>query len=229
MSKILMKEKSIVVPGEELAEGMDYLPGMGSFREGDKIFSSKLGLGLLDNKLIKVIPLTGTYMPRTDDQVIGRVSDISFGGWFVNLGGPYDANLSIREASEFIERGADLTTFYNFGDIIMAKVSKVIRNSIIDLSMKGPGLRKLKDGKIIEVTPSKVPRIIGKQGSMISLIKEKTNCKIFVGQNGLIWIKGEKVEDEVLATNAILKVDEESHNEGLTDRIKEFLKKGGKK
>ena len=111
----------------------------------------------------------------------------------------------------------------------MAKIYKVSRSNITDLSMKGPGLRKLKEGKIIQVTSSKVPRIIGKQGSMISMIKEKTNCQIFVGQNGIVWIKGEKVEDEVLATEAILKVEEESHNQGLTDKIKDFLEKGGKK
>jgi exosome complex component RRP4 len=67
MPKILMKEKSIVVPGEELVEGMDYLPGTGTFREGDKIFASKLRLGQVENKLIKVIPLTGVYMPKVAD------------------------------------------------------------------------------------------------------------------------------------------------------------------
>jgi exosome complex component RRP4 len=154
-----MKEKSIVVPGEELVEGMDYLPGTGTFREGDKIFASKLGLGQVENKLIKVIPLTGVYMPKVADQIIGKVEDMNFNGWIVDMGGPYDAGLSIREVPEFVERGAYLSSYYNFGDIIMAKIYKVSRSNITDFSMKGPGLRKLKEGKLIQVTSSKVPTI----------------------------------------------------------------------
>ena len=46
---ILVKERDIVVPGQELADGMDYLPSEGAFREGDKIISSKLGLFNLCN------------------------------------------------------------------------------------------------------------------------------------------------------------------------------------
>ncbi len=39
MGKLLVKEKEIVVPGETLAEGMDYLPGSGTYREGEKILA----------------------------------------------------------------------------------------------------------------------------------------------------------------------------------------------
>ena len=37
MSELLVKEKSIVIPGEELAKGIDFLPSYGTYREGDKI------------------------------------------------------------------------------------------------------------------------------------------------------------------------------------------------
>jgi exosome complex component RRP4 len=93
--------------------------------------------------------------------------------------------------------------------------------------MKGPGLRKLIGGRIISVNPYKVPRIIGKMGSMVNLIKDHTKCIITVGQNGLIWINGEP-KNELIAVNTIRKIEREAHTSGLTDKIKEYLEKSYK-
>ncbi len=229
MSELKVKDKEIVVPGEVLAEGMDYLPSYGVFREQDKIIAMHLGLISISGRVIKLIPLSGRYIPKKEDIVIGKIADIGFSGWRVDIGWAFEANLGLKDAtSEFIEKRADLTQYYDFGEIIAAQISHISGSKIIDLTMKGPGLRKLKGGKLIEVSSSKVPRVIGKQGSMVNLIKEKTNCKIVVGQNGKIWISGVSSESESLATNAIYKIQHESHLDGLTDRIKEFLEKGEK-
>lgn len=223
MSNILVKNKDIVVPGEELASGMDYLPSSGAYREGEFILSSQLGIVAMDGRLIKVIPLSGRYLPKIGDTVIGNVVGINFGGWTIDIGCAYSANLSIRDIPEYVERGAELEKFYNFGDVIVAKITNVTRSKAIDLSTKGPGLKKIIGGKILSITPSKVPRVIGKSGSMVSMIKEKTNCHVLVGQNGVVWIKGENTTDEAFVTQAILKIEKESHIEGLTDSIKNLL------
>jgi len=88
--------------------------------------------------------------------------------------------------------------------------------------MKGPGLRKLKDGRIIRVNAMKVPRIIGKRGSMVSMVKQATGCTLVVGQNGLVWLKGEP-EQEIMAVDAIRKIEREAHVSGLTERMKMWL------
>lgn len=227
MGEILVKEREIVIPGQELTKGMDFLPVGGCYREGEFIVSSFLGLISINKRLVKVIPLAGKYNPKVGDVVIGKVKDMGLHGWFLDINCAYDGVLLIREADEFIDKGADLTKYYDFDDIVIAKIIKVNKLSNIDLTTKGQGLRKIKGGKIIEITPSKVPRVIGKQGSMVGLIKEKTNCKIVVGQNGRVWIQGNNSEDELLATQAILMIDQESHIEGLTDKITKFLE--GKK
>ena len=225
MSKLLVKEKEIVIPGQDLVDGMDYLPSQGTFREGNKIISNYLGLVSISERFIKVIPLSGRYMPKVDDIVIGRVMDMGFYGWLLDISCAYKGMLSIREISAFIERNEDLTKHYDYGDLVVARVIKVTKQKSIDLTTKGPGLKKLISGKIIEVTPSKVPRIIGKQGSMINMIKEKTNCDILVGQNGRVWIKGDSRGKEILVTNIILKIEQESHIDGLTEKIKKVLEK----
>jgi len=230
MGKINVKNKDIVIPGEDLAEGMDYLPAAGTYREGDKIISLQLGIANVNGRLVKVIPLAGNYFPKNGDTVIGRITNMSFSSWFVDVGYAYEAVLSLKDASsEYIERGADLSRYFNFGDYIMCKITNVNKSMAIDLSMKGPGLRKLKGGNIIKICPSKVPRVIGKQGSMINLIKDKTGCKISIGQNGLVWLSGDDPKKEIVATKAIYEIEQKAHISGLTDDITKFLSKEMKK
>ena len=225
MSGLRINDKDIVVPGEELADGMDYLPSYGTYRDNEKIISSLYGLVNISGRVIRIVALRGKYIPKVSDVVIGRIRNVGFSGWSVDVGYAYDANLSMKDASsEYIERSSDLSQYYAIDDIIVAKVVNVTKSKFIDVTLKGPGLKKLKDGRIIEVTPSKVPRIIGKQGSMISMIKTACNCDIIVGQNGKIWIYG-KPEDEMLAIDVINMVDREAHREGLTDKIKGYLEK----
>jgi len=62
------------------------------------------------------------------------------------------------------------------------------------------------------------------------MIKQATDCKIIVGQNGVIWIQGEDPKLEILAVETIKKIEKQAHISGLTDKIKDFLeKKTGKK
>tara|TARA_Y100000310_G_scaffold300399_1_gene336051 strand:- start:409 stop:810 length:402 start_codon:yes stop_codon:yes gene_type:complete len=126
---------------------------------------------------------------------------------------------------DFIERGADLSQYYALGDYVVGKIVNVSGPKIIDITMNGPGLRKLRGGRFIQIGSAKVPRVIGKQGSMISLIKEKTGCQMMVGQNGTVWVSADDPEKEILAIKTIRMIEEKSHVSGLTDKIKEFLEK----
>ena len=228
MGELIVKEREIVVPGEELAKGMSYLPGNGCYRKDDEVLSSRLGLVNVDGRAIKIIPLTGNYSPKKNDTIIGNVIDVSLYGWRINTNSAYSAMLSAKDAtSEFIEKGADLTQYINLGEYVATKIIKVTSQKLIDLTMKGPGLRKLSGGRIVHVNNNKVPRIIGKQGSMISMIKDATGARIIVGQNGVAWIQGDP-EGEIIAINAIRMIEEQSHIGGLTDRVKEYLDKACK-
>ncbi|MBN2421193.1 KH domain-containing protein [Candidatus Woesearchaeota archaeon] len=231
MSGLKIKEKTIVVPGEILAAGMDYLPSFGTYREGDNIRAGRLGIAQVEGKVIKLIPVSGRYLPKRGDMIIGKIIDVSMSGWRVEINSPYSAMLMTKEATnEFIDKGANLTRIYNFDDYIVCGITNVSSQKLVDLTMRGPGLRKLRGGRIIEVNTHKVPRIIGKSGSMVGMIKHATGVNIIVGQNGLVWLNSEEPAMEVLAVETIRKIEAEAHIAGLTDRIKEFLeKKTGKK
>ena len=108
------------------------------------------------------------------------------------------------------------------GDMVVAKIAYVNKRGI-DMTLKSRGLGKIDEGIIFEVNPNKVPRIIGKEGSMISLIKENTNTNITVGQNGFVWIKADNINNELKAKEAINFVVEKSYIEGLTDEVTKWF------
>ncbi len=224
MGKLLVEDKTIVTPGEELAEGMDFLPAEGTFRDKDKILASRMGLIHIEGRLIKILRLSGRYIPKAGDTIIAKVTNILMSGWTFDINSSYSAMLSVKEAKEFIRRDADLTKYYDIGDYITTSIVKVTSQKLIDVSMKNPSLRKLTGGRIINVNPNKVPRIIGKRGSMVSMIKNATECNIIVGQNGVIWIYGQP-ENEIIVVNTIKMIEKEAHISGLTERIKTFLEK----
>jgi len=220
-----IQERKVVIPGETLATGMEFLPGHGTHRVNEEIRASWLGLSEYNGSVIKVIPLKGAYIPREGDRVIGVIADVSYSSWDVNVFGPANAMLGIGDASRsYIELGEDLTRYYDIGDYIYAEVSKVSKSMFIKINMKDKMFRKLNTGLTVKISPVKVPRIIGKKGSMVNLLKEETGCTFIVGQNGIVWIKGETRQQELLALKAIKYVENNAHMSGLTDTMKEKIK-----
>ena len=59
---------------------------------------------------------------------------------------------------------------------------------------------------------------------MIQMIKNLTDCRIIMGQNGVIWIDGEN-ENMDAATKAIEMINAEAQASNLTERVKKFLEK----
>jgi exosome complex component RRP4 len=219
---LLAKDKEVVVPGEVLADDLGFIPGYGTHRVQNKLIATRLGLANVEGKVIKIIPLSGKYLPKRNDIVIGRVIDILMSGWRVEINSPYSAMLSSKETPEFIEKNEDLRRYFDLDDHMVAKITNVTSQNLVDLSVRDQGLRKLRGGRIISVNTHKVPRIIGKKGSMVSMIKQATNCRIIVGQNGWIWVDGEP-DKENIAVEAIYKIESESHLSGLTERMKDYL------
>lgn len=230
MESLHAKDKDVVVPGDIIATGMGYLPSRGTYRDGDKIIANRVGLLSVEGKVTKVVPLSGNYAPKVGDKVIGRVEDLLFSGWRVHLFGPYSGVMNVKDAtSEFIGRGANLAEIFALGDLLVCKIVNVTSQKLIDVSLKGPGLRKLKGGRLLKVQAAKVPRIIGKDGSMVSMMSQATGAHVIVGMNGMVWIDGNP-EGEIVVAETIQKIQDEAHLPGLTDKVKKFLEeKTGKK
>ena len=217
------KKREIVIPGDFLGDIKSFKAGEGTFVEKGKIYSNTTGILTKKAGFINVTPLEGRYIPSKDDFVIGIVEDTMPTCWLVDIRGPYPALLHVSEVPWDVDFG-ETSRYLTEGDALTAKVASVDPEKKVDITLKDPKLRKLKGGQIIEVAPSKIPRLIGKKGSMISLIKKHTNCRFFIGQNGRIWING---SDEGIAKTiqTIKIIEKESITYGLTDKIKKFLEK----
>lgn len=216
---ILIKDKDLVVPGEVLAED-DFHAGRGTFREENKICSSVVGLVSIRNKKISVIPLQSKYLPKRGDVVIGEINDIRFSMWGLDINSPYSGLLPASEV--FGKEKRELEKVFDVGDVLFLRVIDVDEVKKVKLGLKGRGLGKFKGGILVYITPTKVPRLIGKKGSMINMIKDKTHCDIVVGQNGVVWVKGQP-EMERIAEKVIKMIEEQAHTSGLTDRVRDSL------
>ena len=222
-SEDVPKKRKVVVPGEVIASGEDFLPGEGARREGNDVIATRFGLAEEAGRMIKVIATTGAFIPRRNNVVIGRVTDITFHGWLVDIDSASAGFLPVEESPRFINKN-EMDQFLDIGEVIAAKIWSV-KSKGIDLAMRGKGLGKLEGGFIFRVIPNRVPRIIGREGSMINLIKEKTGCDITVGQNGWIWVKGKDIDAEIKARKAIEFIADKVHVEGLTEKMEEYFSK----
>ena len=216
---IYVENKDLVIPGQVLADD-EYYSGRGTFKENGKVCSSLMGLVSLRNKKIRVIPLKSKYVPKKGDVVIGKINDVRFSMWDVDINSPYSGILPAFEV--FGREKKELNKVYDVGDVLFLRVVDVDEIKKAKLGLKGRGMGKFKGGIIVDIAPTKVPRLIGKKGSMINMIKDKTKCKIVVGQNGLVWVKGDG-DMEQLTKNVIHLIEAEAHTSGLTNKIKNKL------
>ena len=229
--------RELVVPGEILTTETDtYLPGRGTLltKDRSKIISLNIGLKQMKKNYINVIPLRGFYTPRPGDKVIALVVDKNPVKYRCDINSKEDAVLKPKNT---MKRGRmksfrggppqhhndSGTERYRIGDILIAKVLSADRLNTPELTTVGKYLGKKNNGIVISIDPPKIPRVIGRGGSMIKILKNLTNTSIFVTQNGRIWLKGEDIAHERLLIDSIRKIEKEAHTVGLTDRMSEYI------
>jgi exosome complex component RRP4 len=214
-------DKKIAIPGQFLSDDKKSA-GYGTYVKNEKVYSLLYGIVNAKDK-ISIRPFSGKYIPSRKDFVIGNVIDITPSNWIFDINSPYDGLLHVSEYPKRVD-SSQMKHLMNVGDSAILRVKDVNTTMKVELTLRENGLRRITDGRIIEITPTKVPRVIGHGGSMVSLLKKKTDCDVFIGQNGKIWING-KDEDMDRLTGAIDLIIRESHLSGLTDKVALFLKK----
>ena len=155
--------------------------------------------------------------------VVGIVREVAANGWVVDIHSPYQAFLPVTENPE-MRPNKKPNDVLDIGDAIIAKVLNIDPKMKVTLTMKDRMCRAIRFGRIVAINPARVPRVIGKKGSMIKLLKGELDVQIVVGQNGLIWINGDRRKVSI-AEEAIYLIEEEAHTEGLTDRVADFIKR----
>ncbi len=190
----------ILLPGSKLN---DSLKGTyGTYTDKTGTYASTISLLKQD----RLVPLKGTYVPIVGDVIIGIVTDEKIFGYGVDLNSPYTGLVNNKVCREQLY----------LGDVVSFKIIAV--DEVKAATLAEP--RKLYGGELIEVESVKIPRIIGKNASMLTAIREKTKSDVFVGKNGRVYLKN---GNTVLAVNTINFICREAHTSGLTDRVTALL------
>ena len=212
-----------VIPGDVIVTG-DYRPGMFVQRRGSDMVALRVGLAEIVRNDVKVIPLSGAYIPRAEDMVVGKVVNVTGYGWEADINSCFVGYLpgQFVFGRDFSPSTHDLTTRFTVGDLMLAKIEAFDRTRDPQLSIRGPGLGKIPQGEIVKITPMKVPRLIGRKGYMINMIAELSACEIKVGQNGVVVVDG-PAEGVRKAVQAIELIEQEAHTAELTAKVQQLL------
>jgi len=195
----------ILIPGDILKK-----KDINSY-ERENNYYSKYILLLNDDKTTR---LFGYYIPEVNDIVIGKVIDVLSNGWIVDINSPYVGKLSLKDI------GKDPNDIYTYSDYLLCQIIRITKNKLIDLDIKKK--EKLNDGLILKVDPARIPRLIGKNSSMLNLIKEYLKIDIIIGKNGRIYLNG-NINDVSKALDIIRFIINNSYKRGLTEKVKEIL------
>ncbi|MEM2760047.1 MAG: exosome complex RNA-binding protein Rrp4 [Nitrososphaerales archaeon] len=216
--------RKYVVPGDYIADG-NVKPLTNVVKIGEKIYATRVGIAEVGRDGAKVIPLSGVYMPRVGDLVVGKVIDHSAMAWELDINSCFSGHLPAQDVygKDFSPSHDDLTKTFRIGDLVVCKIANFDRSRDPLLTVADKDLGKIPKGEVVRISPTRVPRLIGKRGSMIQTIEQSTRCKIIIGQNGVTVVSGQSADGILLAVKAIKMVEEEAHTANLTQRVKEML------
>ena len=217
-------KRKYVVPGDRIIEG-NFRPLMNVIKTGNSIIATRIGIAEAGRDGIKVIPLSGVYIPRVNDIVIGKITDHSSLSWEVDINSCFSAHLPAQDVfgRDFSPARDDMNRQLATGDLITARIIAFDRTRDPMLTIQDKDLGKIPRGELLKISATRVPRLIGKRGSMIQTIEQATQTRIMIGQNGIIVVTGKRLDGTQLAIRAIKMVEEEAHMSNLTQRIKVLL------
>lgn len=196
-----------VIPGDKISEKPEHFKKGTAYIKDGTTYAAVVGT-LQDGRFT---PLEGVYLPMRDDPLVGVIIDERHGNYTV------DANIAFPVL--ILAKNIGRTRF-RLGDYVSMRIARIEDDGTVIAG----DVKLLKSGKVIDVPTSKVPRIIGKNASMLSLIKEKTGVNILVGANGYVWIgSAGKVTKAIKAIKTIVA---KAHLAGLTDEISKMLESG---
>ena len=95
------------------------------------------------------------------------------------------------------------------GDLIAGRIIAFDRTRDPMPTIQDKDLGKIPRGELLKISATRVPRLIGKRGSMIQTIEQATQTRVLIGQNGIVVVMGRNPEGIKLAMRAIRMVEEE--------------------
>ena len=202
-------ELRLVTPGMVVGPSSGKRAGSGMIAENNEFIATKVGWLNEQNNVVSVQPINSAYMPRSGDLIIGFVAEVRNNLWFFDVNGPFQALLPMSLAPWKVEFGA-ARQHLGIGDAALARIQEVDETHNMVLTMKGVGLRRLNEGAVVSIPVNLIETLRGDNNSTLSRIRDATDCRIIVGDNGRVWIHGD-AEAMHVARQLIQTLNEEGH------------------
>jgi len=221
-------KRKYVIPGDVVTTG-PFRPEQNVILDGNNIIATTIGISEIYDDSVRVIPLTGMYIPKIDDLVIAKVNSHTSLSWELDINSCYVGFLPAQDVfgRDFSAHADELSSKLKTGDLVAARIANFDRTRDPLVTISDRDLGQIDSGELVEISPSKVPRLIGKRGTMIQMIEMATDAAITIGQNGWVVISCESSEGLLKAKKAIQMVNEQAHIANLTDQVKEMLELKG--
>ena len=216
-------QNRFVLPGDVIPNDSSILK-QNVILEGDKLVSTTIGFTEINDGEVEVIALTGLYTSEVDDLVIGKIVSHNSLSWEVDINSSHSAMLPASDifGKDYSPSRDDLSLKLNTGDIILARIANVnSRDPLITIA--GENLGKVDSGELVKISPTKIPRLIGKHGSMIQTIEGSTNATITVGQNGLVILKCDNSAGLKKAIASVKMIGMIQYEVNIEDKIQNIL------
>lgn len=214
-------ELRLVTPGEAIGASSGARAGSGVIIQNEKLIATKVGWVNEKNGVTSINPINSAYMPRSGDLVIGIVESVRNNLWFAEVNGPFNGLLPMSLAPWKVEFGAAREQM-DIGDIMLARIQEVDEAHNIVLTMKGVGLRKLKEGVVEEIPINTIAHLRGENNSLLNKLKDASDCRIIVAENGRVWIDGDG--SGISFVRSIIEITRNSgHNSRFTENILEII------
>lgn len=224
-----MERRKYVIPGDVITTG-SLRPEQNVVLDGNRMISAVVGITEIYDDSVRVMPLAGKYAPKINDLVVAKVISHNSTSWELDINSCYVGFLPATDVfgRDFSAHADELTAKLKPGDLVAARVANSDRTRDPLLTISDRDLGKIDSGALVEISPSTIPRLIGKRGSTIQAIEEATNAAVTIGQNGWVVITCEDPHGLLKAKEAVEMIDKKAHAHNLADQVKSMLEKDGK-
>ena len=220
-------KNQFVLPGDTISGS--YEPAQNVILDDNRLLSTAIGFCEINDNEANVYPLTGFYIPRSDDLVIGKIKSHTSMVWEVDINSYHVGILPAFDifGKDYNPSKHDLSSKLNIGDLVAVRIvsGDTARDPLVTIS--GENLGKIDSGELVKISSAKISYLISKHGSMIQTIESSTDTSITIGQNGLVVVSSNESNGLLKAIEAIQMVEEQAHLADLTDKVKKMLETNG--
>lgn len=181
---------TVVAPGETVISDPGFMSGHGTYKLGEELVASVVGVPKRINKLLTVLPLKSRYNGEVGDVVVGRVVEVQQRQWRVDTCSRLHSVLMLSSVNlpggeqrrKTVHDELSMRAYLEEGDLVSAEVQNVMSDGTLSLHTRSLKYGKLSQGCMVRVPPALVVR---RKNHFHDL---PCGATIILGNNGYIWV-----------------------------------------